>query len=167
MRTPVCTPEDALKPDAPKIHPKGNLLSKSAIVRGNPDEAFAKSAHVVEDTFQTQRIEHMFLEPEACVALPMGGDGNGHPVAKLKVLSQGQGVFDDQRQIASVLGWPRERVEAELVQNGGAFGGKEDMSIQAQTALAAVLVRQADEVHADARRKFPAASEAPCRSRCT
>lgn len=139
VRTPLTTPEDALKPDAPKIHPKGNLLSKSAIVRGNPDEAFAKSAHIVEDTFQTQRIEHMFLEPEACVAWPMGGEGNGHPVARLKVLSQGQGVFDDQRQIASVLGWERNRVEAELVQNGGAFGGKEDMSIQAQTALAAVL----------------------------
>ncbi len=142
VRTPVCTPEDALKPDAPKIHPKGNLLSKSAIVRGNPDEAFAISAYIVEDTFQTQRIEHMFLEPEACVAWPLGGEGNGHPVARLKVLSQGQGIFDDQRQIASVLGWERSRVEAELVQNGGAFGGKEDMSIQAQTALAAVLCRK-------------------------
>src|SRR5215468_1595034 len=56
VRVPVASVEDALKPDAPRIHPKGNLLSKSAIVRGNPDEAFAKSAHVVEDTFQTQRI---------------------------------------------------------------------------------------------------------------
>ena len=53
--------------------PKGNLLSKSAIVRGNPDEAFANAAHVVEDTFQTQRIEHMFLEPESCIAMPLGG----------------------------------------------------------------------------------------------
>jgi aldehyde oxidoreductase len=174
--TPVTTTDDALKPDAPKIHPKGNLLSKSAIVRGNPDEAFANAAHVVEDTYQTQRIEHMFLEPEACIALPLdrndpfggsaaangqhtngqhGGNGspdqpgskssqplgatNGRPIAKLKVFSQGQGIFDDQRQIASVLGWPREHVAVELVQNGGAFGGKEDMSIQAQTALAAVL----------------------------
>src|SRR5207249_2635876 len=123
--------DDALKPDAPRIHPKGNLLSKSAIVRGNPDDAFAKSAHIVEDTFQTQRIEHMFLEPEACIARPKG-DG-------LHVFSQGQGIFDDRRQIASILGWPLERVSAELVQNGGAFGGKEDMSIQGQTALAAAL----------------------------
>jgi len=171
VRTPITTTEEALKPDAPQIHPKGNLLSKSAITRGNPDEAFATAAHIVEDTYQTQRIEHMFLEPESCIAIPLdeqhagphlgshavaqngnysgsqngnslpgqSSNGNGHPVAKLKVLSQGQGIFDDQRQIASVLGWPREQVAVELVQNGGAFGGKEDMSIQAQTALAAVL----------------------------
>ncbi len=132
VRTPITNTDDALKPDAPKIHPKGNLLSKSAIVRGNPDEAFANAAHVVEDTFQTQRIEHMFLEPESCIAYPKD-DG-------VHFLSQGQGVFDDRRQVASVLGWPLERVSAELVQNGGAFGGKEDMSIQGQTALAAAIV---------------------------
>jgi xanthine dehydrogenase molybdenum-binding subunit len=132
VRTPITSVDDALKPDAPKIHPKGNLLSKSAIVRGNPDEAFANAAHVVEDTFQTQRIEHMFLEPESCIAMPTAKG--------LKILSQGQGIFDDRKQCASILGWPIERVEAELVQNGGAFGGKEDMSIQGQTALAAALV---------------------------
>jgi xanthine dehydrogenase molybdenum-binding subunit len=59
---------------------------------------------------------------------------------RLKVLSQGQGIFDDRRQIAAILGWSIDRVEVELVQNGGAFGGKEDMSIQGQTALAAALV---------------------------
>lgn len=132
VRTPITTVEDALKPDAPKIHPKGNLLSRSAIVRGTPDEAFASAAHVVEDTFQTQRIEHMFLEPESCLVTVHG--------EKIRVFSQGQGIFDDRRQCASVLGWPLERVEAELVQNGGAFGGKEDMSIQGQTALAAALI---------------------------
>ena len=58
---------------------------------------------------------------------------------RLRVLSQGQGVFDDQRQISSILGWDKSRVSVELVQNGGAFGGKEDMSIQGQTALAAAL----------------------------
>lgn len=137
VRTPITTPEDALKPDAPKLHPKGNLLARSAINRGEVEKAFAASAHVVEDTYQTQFVEHMFLEPEACIATPSGGNGDG--AVRLHVLSQGQGVFDDQRQIASVLGWSRQRVQVELVSNGGAFGGKEDMSIQAQTALAAVL----------------------------
>jgi xanthine dehydrogenase molybdenum-binding subunit len=139
VRTPITNPEDGIKPGAPQIHPKGNLLSRSAISRGDVEKAFAESAHVVEDTFQTQFIEHMFLEPESCIVIPEGG-GNGHGVAKLKVLSQGQGVFDDQRQIASILGWDRNRVHVELIQNGGAFGGKEDMSIQGQTALAAALV---------------------------
>ncbi len=146
VRTPVATTDEALKPDAPQIHPKGNLLSKSAIVRGNPDEAFAKAAHVVEDTFQTQRIEHMFLEPESCIAMPvendashssngngaMNGSSNGksngylnhRPGSKLKVLSQGQGIFDDQRQIASVLGWPREQIDVELVQTAARSAAK-------------------------------------------
>jgi selenium-dependent xanthine dehydrogenase len=129
---PVTSPEDALAPDAPSIHPCGNLLEVTAFSRGDADAALAASAHVVQRTFTTQRVEHAFLEPEACLALPRG--------TGVKVYSQGQGVHDDQLQIASVLGVPREEVEVELVSNGGAFGGKEDLSIQAQTALAAVLL---------------------------
>ncbi|HSO73834.1 MAG TPA: selenium-dependent xanthine dehydrogenase, partial [Blastocatellia bacterium] len=129
VREPVTNPEEALKPDAPKLHKKGNLLSKSEINRGDVDEALRDSAHVASHTFQTQFIEHMYLEPEACIAVPEG-DG-------LRVYTQGQGVFDDRRQIASFLGLPEEKVYVELVTNGGAFGGKEDMSIQAQTALLA------------------------------
>ncbi len=130
---PVTDPFDALLPDAPAVHPRGNLLEVCAFSRGDADAALATSAHVERQTFRTQRIEHAFLEPEACLAIP-GEDG-------LKVLSQGQGVHDDQLQIAAVLGIPREKVEVELVSTGGAFGGKEDLSIQAQTALAARLLR--------------------------
>jgi xanthine dehydrogenase molybdenum-binding subunit len=98
---------------------------------------------VVEQEFVTQRIEHAFLEPEACLAIPAGTAGNGvagpaYP-ARLKVYTQGQGVHDDQAQIASVLGVKPAAIEVELVSNGGAFGGKEDLSIQAQAALAAFL----------------------------
>jgi len=134
VRTPVTTPDDALKPDAPKIHPNGNLLSRAALVRGDTDGAFAKAAHIIEDTWQTQCIEHMFLEPEASIAWPT--------TEGLHVLTQGQGIYDDRRQIAGVLGWPIERIRCELVSNGGAFGGKEDMSVQAQTALCAALVNK-------------------------
>ncbi|MCA9254958.1 MAG: molybdopterin-dependent oxidoreductase, partial [Phycisphaerales bacterium] len=137
VHEPITTPEDALKPDAPKIHPGGNLLSTSKIKRGDIDAAFSNSAHIVEGEYETQRIEHMFLEPEACIAVPQPSDNGAGK--RLRIYSQGQGVFDDQRQIASVLGWAPERVYVELVSNGGAFGGKEDMSIQAQTALAAAL----------------------------
>ena len=140
VRAPLTTAEEALKPDAPQIHPGGNLLSRSTIRHGDADAGLRASAHVVDETYATQRVEHMFLEPEACIAIPeLGGD---HAVALLKVLSQGQGVFDDRRQIAAVLGWDTERVLVELVSNGGAFGGKEDLSIQGQTALAAVLCGQ-------------------------
>ncbi len=131
VREPVTTTEDALEPDAPKIHKKGNLLSKSEIRRGDVDAALRDSAFVVSDTFQTQFIEHMYLEPEACIAMPEG-DG-------LRVYTQGQGVFDDRRQIASFMAMPQEKVKVTLITNGGAFGGKEDMSVQAQTALLAHL----------------------------
>ncbi|NNK47770.1 MAG: molybdopterin-dependent oxidoreductase, partial [Gemmatimonadetes bacterium] len=65
------------------------------------------------------------------------------PAGPLKVFTQGQGVHDDQAQVASVLGIEPGSVEVELVSNGGAFGGKEDLSIQAQTALAAFLTGRA------------------------
>ena len=129
---PVTDPVAALAPDAPSVHPDhGNLLEVCAFARGDVDAALADSAHVIEQTFVTQRIEHAYLEPEACLAVPEG--------ETLLVYSQGQGVHDDQSQIAAVLGLQPERVRVELVTNGGAFGGKEDLSVQAQTALAAHL----------------------------
>ena len=55
----------------------------------------------------------------------------------MTLYTQGQGIFDDRRQVAAFLGLPVDEVHVVLVPNGGAFGGKEDMSIQAQTALLA------------------------------
>ncbi len=127
---PVTDPVAALAPSAPRVHDRGNLLDVCAYSRGDVTAALATSDHVLEETFTTQRIEHAFLEPEACLAVP--GEC-------LKVYSQGQGVHDDQRQIAALLGIERDRVTVELVANGGAFGGKEDLSIQGHTALAAAL----------------------------
>ena len=129
---PISASHEALQPGTPRIHPGGNLLSRSAIRRGDAEKALAESAHVVEQTFTTQRVEHLYLEPEACLAKP---DGNGG----LHVYSQGQGVFDDRRQIAGVVGLNTEQVSVELIASGGAFGGKEDLSIQAQTSLAALV----------------------------
>lgn len=111
----------------------GNLLSRTAYSRGDVDAALAASAHVVHEVFTTQRVEHAFLEPESTLAVP-DADGGLH------VYSGGQGIWDDRDQIASVLGVEPEKVTVELVSNGGAFGGKEDLSNQAQTALAAHLL---------------------------
>jgi xanthine dehydrogenase molybdenum-binding subunit len=128
---PVLDPAEAVKPGAPRVNPKHeNVLSRTHFQRGEVDAALAASAHVVTGTWETQRIEHLFLEPEAALAVP-------RPDGILHLYTQGQGIFDDRRQVAAVLGVPEDRVLAELVPNGGAFGGKEDMSIQAQTALLA------------------------------
>ncbi|MDE0194086.1 MAG: molybdopterin-dependent oxidoreductase, partial [bacterium] len=127
---PVAAVQDA--PDA-VWQLDGNVLSVSKYARGDVAEALAGSAHVITETFQTQRIEHAFLEPESTLAVPHG-DGTMH------VYSGGQGVWDDRDQMASVLGVDPQQITVELVSNGGAFGGKEDMANQAQTALAAWLL---------------------------
>jgi aldehyde oxidoreductase len=128
---PVTTQDD---PEIAVWGTDSNVLSVSTYARGgDAAAAFDASAHRVHEVFQTQRIEHAFLEPESTLAVP-GPDGSLH------VYSGGQGVWDDRNQIASVLGLSTDAVTVELVSNGGAFGGKEDMSNQAQTALAAHLL---------------------------
>jgi xanthine dehydrogenase molybdenum-binding subunit len=113
-----------------------NILSISKYSRGNVEVALAAAPHVVHEIFDTQRIEHAFLEPESSLAVPSSIDG----VRNLHVYSGGQGVWDDRNDIARVLGIDNAQVTVELVTNGGAFGGKEDMSNQAHAALAAWLL---------------------------
>ncbi len=96
------------------------------------DAALAASTHVIEQTFRTQPIEPAFLEPEACLAIPQGKG--------VKVFSQSQGSTFDQNQIARSLNLAPDDVEVALASSGGAFGAKEELSIQVQTALAAHLL---------------------------
>lgn len=130
---PISDPEQALASENAVWGLDGNLLSLSTYERGDVEEALSRSAHTIHETFKTQRVEHAFLEPESTVAVPF-------PNGDLHVYSGGQGVWDDRNQIASVLGMDPSRITVELVSNGGAFGGKEDMANQAQTALAAHLL---------------------------
>jgi len=117
---------------------EGNVLSTSAYSRGDAAAALAACAHSIDEVFQTQRVDHTFLEPESTLAVPtVGADG---ATRSLHVYSGGQGVWDDRDDIARILDVPTDRVVVELVSNGGAFGGKEDMSNQGQTALAAWLL---------------------------
>ncbi len=113
----------------------GNVLSISEYTRGDAATALDGAAHVVKERFVTQRVEHAFLEPESTLVVPRA-DGGIH------VYSGGQGIWDDRDQIAAALGLTTDDVSVELVSNGGAFGGKEDLSNQAPTALAAHLLRR-------------------------
>ena len=114
-----------------------NVLSKSVYQRGDTNSALAESAHVVRETFSTQRIEHAFLEPESTLAVP---GRSSTDTRTLQVYSGGQGVWDDRNDIARLLAIPNEQVTVTLVTNGGAFGGKEDMSNQTHASLAAWLL---------------------------
>ncbi|MDH3754734.1 MAG: molybdopterin-dependent oxidoreductase [Acidimicrobiia bacterium] len=137
---PIVDPVRAIDdPDDAVWELDGNVLSRSNYTRGDAEAALAAATHVVEETFQTQRIEHAFLEPESTLAVATTTDaGETH----LHVYSGGQGIWDDRDDIARVLDIDTSEVTVELVSNGGAFGGKEDMSNQAQTALAAWLLQR-------------------------
>jgi aldehyde oxidoreductase len=138
VHPPVTDPIAAIAPDAPIAmwNTTTNVLSTSEYARGDVDAALAASAHTVHQVFQTQRIEHAFLEPESTLAVPTGAGDDRH----LQVYSGGQGVWDDRNDIARVLAVGNDAVTVTLVSNGGAFGGKEDMSNQAHAALAAWLL---------------------------
>ncbi len=136
VHRPITDPVAAIDdPEIAVYGTTGNVLSVSQYARGDVDAALAASAHTVHEVFQTQRIEHAFLEPESTLAV-IRDDGGLH------VYSGGQGVWDDRNQIAALLAIGHDQVSVELVSNGGAFGGKEDMSNQGQTALAAWLLRR-------------------------
>lgn len=118
------------------IHPQGNLLSRSLLQRGGDvEKLLTAAAFTAGGRFTTQRIEHAFLECEAAVALPRGADG-------LEIFSQGQGVYEDRRQLALLLDLPEQHIKITQVPTGGAFGGKEDLSVQSHAALFCHLLQQ-------------------------
>lgn len=131
---PLSNMEKALEDDAPQIHQKGNLLSETIINRGNIEEARKNSDYISFGTYHTQMIEHAYIEPESAIALP-SQDG-------VTIYSQGQGVYEDRKQIANVLNLSEDKVRVILVPNGGGFGGKEDLSVQHHAALSSYLLQK-------------------------
>ncbi len=107
------------------------VLGSSTIRRGDTAAALEGSSVVIRERFLTQRVDHAFLEPEAALATP-------RPDGPLHLWSCGQGVFDDRRQLAAFLALEPEGLEVELGGAGGAFGGREDLSVQPHAALLAL-----------------------------
>jgi xanthine dehydrogenase molybdenum-binding subunit len=154
VHPPMVNPIEAIASDEDAVWElDGNVLSTSTYERGDAQAGLDGAAHVVRETFQTQRIDHAFLEPESTLAVPVAagqplpltnGETAGEPVDfdRLMVYSGGQGIWDDRNDIARILAVEPDRIVTELVSNGGAFGGKEDMSNQGQTALAAWLLQR-------------------------
>ncbi len=138
---PLTDPFAALADGAPLVHEAGNVVQRSVVRRGDADAALASAAHVATATYRTQSIEHAFLEPEASLAVPRGAAGpDGEPVRgpAVHVYSEGQGAWEDRRQVASFLGLADPEVLVTQVSTGGGFGGKEDLNVQGQAALLAL-----------------------------
>ncbi len=133
---PVTDPQEAIKPRALRVHPdRDNLLETCRVYRGGlADEILAGSDFVATGIYQTQRIEHAFLETESAIAL--------HVEDGVHLYSNGQGIYEDRKQVAAILNLPVEKVRVTLVSTGGGFGGKEDMTVQGHTSLFAWLLKK-------------------------
>ena len=135
---PVVTdPRAALAPDAPLVHEErgSNLLLHIPIRKGDIASGFAEADVVLEGEFETSWQEHAFLQPEAGVAWVDDQD-------RVIVDTAGQWLHEDRRQLAAMLQLPEEQVIVRYAAIGGAFGGREDLSIQHLLALAAWKLRR-------------------------
>ncbi|MGH7319794.1 MAG: molybdopterin cofactor-binding domain-containing protein, partial [Candidatus Rokuibacteriota bacterium] len=129
VREPLLSADAAQQPDAPSVHPNGNLLARPAVRRGDVARGLSGAAVVVDGTWQTQWIEHAYIEPEAGIAY-RDADGT------LVLVVSTQTPYMDRDATARVLGVPPERVRVIQAVTGGGFGGKLDLSVQPYLALA-------------------------------
>ncbi|MCC6975573.1 MAG: xanthine dehydrogenase family protein [Anaerolineae bacterium] len=128
----VTDPEAAMESGAPLLHEKypENILCHYRIRKGDMTTGWAAAEVVVEGEFSTSWQEHAYLQPEA-------GLGYIDEQGRVAVIVAGQWVHEDQLQIAHALNLPPESVRVIYPAIGGAFGGREDMSVQIVLALAA------------------------------
>jgi CO/xanthine dehydrogenase Mo-binding subunit len=135
---PVITdPREAMKAGALQLHPDkpGNLLQHYRIRKGDVDDVWDKCAAIVVGEYQTPFQEHAYLQPEAGLAYI---DEEG----RVTVQVAGQWTHEDQEQIAHALHLPLDQIRVIYPAIGGAFGGREDMSVQIVLALAAWKLRR-------------------------
>jgi CO/xanthine dehydrogenase Mo-binding subunit len=141
-------PFEALEPEAPRLHSRrylseihpelsaeGNLISHHQIRKGDTTSAWQQADVVVEAEYRTPSQEHAYLQPEAGLAYL-------DDVGRITVAVAGQWTSEDQHQIAHALNLPLERVRVIYPAIGGAFGGREDVSVQIVLALAAWKLRR-------------------------
>lgn len=144
----VTDPFEALKPGAPQLHPPrkpvparpelatvGNLISHHQIRRGDMDVGWSQADVIIESQYYTPSQEHVCLQPEAGLSYI---DEEG----RVTVVTAGQAVTEDQHQIARALNLPETQVRVMYPAIGGAFGGREDISVQIVLALAAWKLRR-------------------------
>jgi CO/xanthine dehydrogenase Mo-binding subunit len=130
-------PVTAMQPDAFLLHPDrdSNIFCHYRINKGDVDLAFANADVIVEGTYATPVQEHAYLQPEAGLSYI---DEQG----RVTVIVGGQWTHEDQEQIAHSLNLPLDQVRVVYPAIGGAFGGREDMSVQIVLALAAWRLHQ-------------------------
>lgn len=135
----VFDPIEAMRPDAPKVHEErdNNVLAHVKIRKGDTEKAFQEAAVIVENTYRTPFVEHVYLEPECALAYVDAGD-------TVTVISPTQAPFNIREAVAQVLGLPEEKVRMKQTVMGGGFGGRTDAAFDVctRTALLAYLTRR-------------------------
>jgi xanthine dehydrogenase D subunit len=125
---PITSPVAALEPDAPRLHPGGNLVRHLKIRKGDPAP---RADVVVTGTYEIGMQDQAFLGPEAGLAVPDGTGG-------VDLFVSTQWLHADQQQVCAALGLPPDRVRLTLAGVGGAFGGREDLSMHVHACLLAL-----------------------------
>ncbi len=134
----LSTPELAMRADALILHPdRGdtNICVHYKIRKGSVEDAFAKADVIVEDTYRTPTQEHAYLQPEAGLSYL---DEEG----RITIASGGQWTHADRASVAHALGLPDEKIRIIYPAIGGAFGGREDLSVQIVLALATMKLQK-------------------------
>ena len=131
---PVLTIQRALEEDSPKVHGNTNVLQHKTLVHGDIKKGFAESDVIVEHTYRTSMLQHMFIEPEAGIARYQNG--------VVTLYSSTQNPHFDRGEVAAMLNLPNSRVRSIQAATGGGFGGKLDISVQCHTALLAFYTRR-------------------------
>jgi CO/xanthine dehydrogenase Mo-binding subunit len=130
-------PRQAMEPGARVLHPHApdNVVTHDRVVKGDVESAWAKCDVIIENEYQTPPQEHAYLQPEA-------GSAYLDEEGRITVRVAGQWTWEDQQQIAHALDLPPERVRVIYDAIGGAFGGREDMSVQIVLALAVMRLAE-------------------------
>lgn len=131
----ITTAVQARHPESPSLHAKGNLLKHIKVRKGDPEIGFEDSDIVMEHTFNTPSTDHLFMEPECSIAVPL-------PDGRMEIYVGSQIPYQDRTQVARTLGWPDERVRIVGQLMGGGFGGKEDIAGQIHAAMLANVTGQ-------------------------
>lgn len=126
--------EDALNPEAPVLGEKDNILYKINVIKGDSEKGFNESDYIVENNYTTPAVDHAFLQTEAAVS-KYDGD-------MLEIYVATQYAHYDREEVARALKIPENKINIKNTSIGGAFGAREDISVQIHAALAAFYLKR-------------------------
>lgn len=138
--SPLSSPEAAIAPDAPKLHPHGNILHRTEVKRGDAAAAFTETEHIIKETYYTPRQMHTYMETEGGLFVP---EENG----RLSVYAPTQHGYKDRMQLSRILKMDEEMIRVVSSPIGGSFGGKDELNVQPYGSLLALRTKRPVKIH--------------------